>query len=329
MTTIKDIAEEVGVSISTVSRVLNYDETLSVSDTTKKKVFEIAEKLSYEKRTNRNTVNTKVALIHWYTREEELDDLYYMSIRLGIEKHCKHYNLGVVEFFQNNSDKLNKENIQGIIAVGKFSKGEINMFKGITKNIVFVDYSPDEDNFDSVVVNFENVTKKVIDYFLKKGHENIGYIGGRESFKDDNHHIEDSREMTFKSYLASKKLLKEENVYIGKFSVNDGYTLMKKAIDESGDNLPTAIFVGSDSMALGCLKALGEAEISVPKSVNIIGVNDISISRYFSPSLSTVKVYTELMGETAVDLLMERFNGRNISKKVVVSTKLKIRQSSF
>lgn len=329
MTTIKDIAEKAGVSISTVSRVLNYDATLSVSDATKKKVFEIAEKLSYEKRTNRNASTTKVALVHWYTREEELDDLYYMSIRMGIEKHCKHYNLGIVEFFQNNSDKLNKENIQGIIAVGKFSKSEVNMFKGITKNIVFVDYSPDEDNFDAVVVNFENVTKKVIDHLLKKGHKDIGYIGGRENFKDDSNHIEDSREMTFRSYLGSKQLLKEENIYIGRFSVNDGYTLMKKAIDEKGDNLPTAFFVGSDSMALGCLKALGEAGIPVPDRINIIGVNDISISSYFSPSLSTVKVYTELMGQTAVDLLMERFEGRTVSKKIVMATKLKIRQSSF
>lgn len=329
MATIRDIAEEAGVSISTVSRVLNYDETLSVSDNTKKKVFEIAEKLSYEKRPNRNSVTTKVALVHWYTREEELDDLYYMSIRLGIEKHCKHNNLGIVEFFQNNSDKLNKENIQGIIAVGKFSKSEVNMFKGITKNIVFVDYSPDEDNFDAVVVNFENATKKVIDYFIKKGHENIGYIGGKESFKDDRNLIEDCRETTFRSYLTDKKMLKEENIYIGKFSVNDGYTLMKKAISEKGDNLPTAIFVGSDSMALGCLKALGEAGVSVPERVNIIGVNDISISSYFSPSLSTVKVYTEIMGQTAVDLLMERFDGRTVSKKIVISTKLKIRQSSF
>nr|WP_278335104.1 substrate-binding domain-containing protein [Clostridium pasteurianum] len=154
-------------------------------------------------------------------------------------------------------------------------------------------------------------------------------MGGRESFKDDRNIIEDCRETTFRSYLNDKKMLKEENIYIGRFSVDDGYTLMKKAIAEKGDNLPTAIFVGSDSMALGCLKALGEAGISVPERVNIIGVNDISISSYFSPSLSTIKIYTELMGQTAVDLLMERFDGRTISKKIVMATKLKIRQSSF
>lgn len=329
MATIKDIANKAGVSIATVSRVLNYDLTLSVSDETKKKIFEIAEELSYEKRTMRKIATTKIALIHWYTEKEELGDLYYMSIRLGVEKRCKQHNLGIVKFFENNIEELSKENIQGIVAVGKFSEDEVNCFKGITKNIVFVDSSPDEDIFDSVVVNFEKITKQVIDYLLKKGHEKIGYIGGKETFKDKTSDIRDDREVTFKSYLNEKGLLKDDYVYIGDFTVSDGYKLMKKAIEEHGEQLPTAFFVGNDSMAIGCLRALGEAQVSVPDRVNIIGVNDISVSQYVFPPLSTVKVHTELMGETAVDLLIERFGGRNISKKVTVSTGLKIRQSSF
>lgn len=329
MATIKDIANKAGVSIATVSRVLNYDLTLSVSDETKKKIFEIAEELSYEKRTMRKIATTKIALIHWYTEKEELGDLYYMSIRLGIEKRCKQHNLGIVKFFENNIEELSKENIQGIIAVGKFSEEEISCFKGITKNIVFVDSSPDEDIFDSVVVNFEKITKQVIDYLLKKGHEKIGYIGGKETFKDKTSDIRDDREVTFKSYLNEKGLLKDDYVYISDFTVSDGYKLMKKAIEEHGEQLPTAFFVGNDSMAIGCLRALGEAQVSVPDRVNIIGVNDISVSQYVFPPLSTVKVHTELMGETAVDLLIERFAGRNVSKKVTVSTGLKIRQSSF
>jgi LacI family transcriptional regulator len=93
--------------------------------------------------------------------------------------------------------------------------------------------------------------------------------------------------------------------------------------------LPTAFFVGNDAMAIGCLRALLEEKISVPDRVNIIGVNDISVSKYVFPSLSTVKIHTELMGETAVDLLLERLNDRIVSKKVFVGTELLIRQSSF
>ncbi|PFK46757.1 LacI family transcriptional regulator [Bacillus cereus] len=329
MATIKDIAEKAGVSIATVSRVLNNDPLLSVSDETKRKIFEAAEELSYKKRTSRKKELPKIALVHWYTEEEELNDLYYMSIRLGIEKRCEQQGLKIVKLFHSQMEELMKENIQGMIAIGKFSEREIDLFEAITKNIVFVDSSPNEEMFDSVVVDFEKVTRKVIDYLIEKEHQKIGYIGGRETFKDQTSEIEDPRERAFIKYMKKQELLYEKNIYIGQFSVNDGYLLMKQAIEEQQGQLPTAFFVGNDTMAIGCLRALNEHGIAVPERVNIIGVNDISISQYLSPALSTVKVYTGLMGETAVDLLMERFSGRYLAKKVILSTKLNIRESSF
>src|SRR3954462_8566690 len=90
MATIKDIAQIAGVSIATVSRVLNYDTTLSVSDETKKRIFEVAEELSYKKKQARKQESGKIALLQWYTEKEELEDLYYMSIRLGVENRCPH-----------------------------------------------------------------------------------------------------------------------------------------------------------------------------------------------------------------------------------------------
>ena len=103
---------------------------------------------------------------------------------------------------------------------------------------------------------------------------------------------------------------------------------MAQAIKDHKDALPTAFFAGNDSIAIGALRALVDAGIHVPEQVSIVGVNDISISKYMSPPLSTVKVYTELMGETAADMLLEQFAGRQISKKVSLATQLKIRQSS-
>jgi LacI family transcriptional regulator len=328
LATIKDIAKKAGVSIATVSRVLNYDETLSVAAETKKKIFEAAEMLSYEKRAARKPSTTKIALIHWYTEQEELDDLYYMSIRIGIERRCQQCGLGVIKVAPQDTDNLAKENIQGIIAVGKFSTREITAFQSKTENLVFVDFSPDDDRFDSVEIDFARGARRVIEHFLAKGHQAIGYIGGRESFHDKTAEVIDPREAAFKSCLQEKGLLREDYIYIGKFAVNDGYVLMHQAISQHGDKLPTAFFVGSDTMAIGCLKALGEAGLAVPQRVSIIGVNDISISRYLLPSLSTVRVDTELMGETGVELLQERIGGRSVGKRIILNTKLVERQSS-
>ncbi len=329
MATIKDIAQKAGVSIATVSRVLNYDATLSVSDETKKRIFEAAEDLSYKKKPVRKQETGKIALLQWYTEKEELEDLYYMSIRLGVENRCQQQGVLVSKYFQNNYEDLKDDEIQGLIAIGKFSSKQVKELQAITKNIVFVDTSPDEERFDSVVIDFERATKKVLDHFIEKGHTQIGYIGGREVFMDKTSTIEDSREVTFKSYLGEKGQLNETFMYVGAFSVDNGYALMKKAIQEHGEQLPTAFFAGSDSIAVGVLRALLEEGIAVPERVNIIGVNDISISKYVFPSLSTVKVYTELMGETAVDTLLERIEGRKTAKKIMIATKLIIRNSSF
>ncbi|MFK9092177.1 LacI family DNA-binding transcriptional regulator [Bacillus salipaludis] len=329
MATIKDIAQLAGVSIATVSRVLNYDTTLSVGDETKKRIFEAAEELSYKKKPVRKQESGKIALLQWYTEKEELDDLYYMSIRLGVENRCRHHGIQMAKYFQDNYEELKDDEIQGLIAIGKFSSKQVKELHSITKNIVFVDSSPDEERFDSIVIDFVKATEKVLQHFVEKGHENIGYIGGREGFKDKTSIIEDQRELAFKHYLKENGLLNEAFMYTGMFSADDGHSLMKKAIQEHGDNLPTAFFAGNDSLAVGALRALLEEGIAVPERVNIIGVNDISISKYVFPSLSTIKVYTELMGETAVDTLLERIEGRKTAKKIFIATKLILRNSSF
>jgi len=331
MATIKDIAEKAGVSIATVSRVLNYDQTLSVTDETRKRIFEIAESLSYKKKSVKKTnIPTKIAIISWYTEEEELEDLYYLSISIGITDRCQQRNISAVKYFYSSYEDLQEfGDVRGIIAVGKFSTAQAEKLTKITDNIIFVDCSPDDDRFDSVVVDFERATKSVIDYLLAKGHQSIGYIGGRETYRDQSDNILDLREKTFRQYLSDLGQFNESAVYIGNFTVRDGYRLMKQAIQDHGSNLPTAFFAGNDQIAIGCLQALNEENIHVPEEVNIIGLNDISVSKYVYPSLSTVKVHTELMGETAVDLLVERIEGRTIPKKVFIATNLVIRDSSF
>lgn len=326
MATIKDIAEKAGVSIATVSRVLNYDSSLSVGDDTKKRIFEIAEALSYKKRSSKKSSSARIGILLWYTEKEELNDLYYMSIRLGIEQRCEQQGIQVVNFY-NSIESMKQEELQGIIAVGKFSTSQVEELSNMAEHLVFVDSNPDEDTYDAVVVDFEKVTRTALKHFIENGHTNIGYLGGREEFKDHSSEIEEIREKTFKTYLSEANLLDESNLYIGSFTVEDGYKLMKQAIQDKGDNLPTAFFAANDLIAIGALRALNEEKIAVPGQVSLIGVNDISVSKYVFPPLSTVKVHTEVMGETAVDTILERMNGRQIAKKIVITTKLVIRET--
>lgn len=328
LATIKDIAERAGVSSATVSRVLNYDASLSVTDATKRRIFEAAEELSYKKRSPRMRVNKKIAIVHWYTEEEELNDLYYLSIRLGIEKRVKEIGIDVDVYFTNNARNMKENNIEGIIAVGKFSDSQIKELTTINPHIVFVDFSPNDDKYDAIVIDFEKATKTIIDYFISTNHQEIGFIGGKERLKDECEPLEDLREKTFHSYMKEKALYDERFVYVGSsLSVESGYNLMKQAIDDLGEHIPTAFVISSDVMAIGSIRALHEAGVSIPDRVSLIGMNDMSVSKHVYPPLSTIRVYTELMGETAVDTLMERLDGRKIAKKVFISTKLVIRKS--
>lgn len=89
MATIKDIASIVGVSISTVSRVLNFDDTLNVSNTTREKILKVADELDYistKSKKNKEKKTKNVGIIYWYDYEEELGDPYYLTLRWAVEK---------------------------------------------------------------------------------------------------------------------------------------------------------------------------------------------------------------------------------------------------
>lgn len=326
MATIKDIAKRANVSIATVSRVLNLDPSLSVTAETKQRIFEIAEQMDYQKKGSKRTRVQKVALVHWFTEEEELNDLYYMAIRHGIENACRQQGLDVQKYTYQQLEDVSQSSVEGIIAVGKYSEQEIESLKKAADAIVFVDYTPQDERFDSVVTDFSKATLKILRHFVTQGLTDVGYIGGRETSRDGSEVFEDAREQTYIQFMKAHGSFKPERMMVGKFLADDGYRMMNAMIVE--EELPKALLIASDTLAIGALRALHEKGVRVPQDVSIISINDISVSKYVYPALSTIHVHTEMMGETSVDLLLERLNGRKIGKKVVLPTELIFRKSS-
>lgn len=337
MATIKDIAEKAGVSSATVSRVLNYDQSLSVSETTRERIFKTAETLNYSKykkkalKKKQAQTAGKIAIVLWYTEKEELNDLYYLSIRLGVENKLQVDNYDPVHIFPNENfhEVSNIKDIEGIIAIGKFSREQIEELSRISKSIVYIDFDTLPFGFDCVVTDFEQSVRKVVDHFISCGVQKIGMLAGREYTNDHRVLLQDPRLKIFSDYFKTKFGKNPDDIYIGAFSPNSGYQLMKQAIQETGDQLPDAFFVANDAMAIGAIRALHEENIDVPGRVSIVGFNDISIAQYAYPSLSTIKVYTESMGEQGVDLLLKRMkNHSEVPTKMTLGTKLILRGSS-
>ncbi|ELC8441204.1 LacI family DNA-binding transcriptional regulator [Clostridium perfringens] len=333
MATIKDIAKGAGVSIATVSRVLNLDETLNVSEETRKKVMEIAEKLNYltVKERKNKIKNYTIGIVYWYTEIQELNDPYFLSIRMAVEKKCSEEK---IKFKPIDFQKIINEGIKeytdldGILAIGVFEKKEIELMEKLSKNIVFVDSSPEEWKYDSVVVDFKYGVKRALDYLTSLGHKKIGYLGGESIPHNSNESLRkvNYREKTFKEYMEGINGYNEEWVLKGRFLPEDGYELMKKVLKEK--NLPTAFFIASDPMAIGAYKAISEAGLKIPENISIVGFDDICTAKFLTPSLTTIKVYTEYMGNIAVETLLERIRtGRQMSKKIVLPVKLIVRDS--
>lgn len=325
MATIKDIAELAGVSVTTVSRVLNYDDTLNVQDETRKKVFEAADRLEYQvssKKKRRKKL--KIGVLCTYSPEEELEDTYYLSLRIAIEKKIEEEGMKKV-LISLNSTPEDAAHLDGLICMGTFSESAVNQVKSFKRPAVFVDSIGDLDLYDSVMVDMKYSVKKVLHYLWDAGHEKIAFLGGCD-IDSDGKPVQDSRISLFRSYMNSRGLLQEEYILLEGYTPKHGYSMGKKLLEL--EERPTAIFAANDALAVGCYKAVQEAGLRICEDISIVGFNDISMARYLVPPLTTVHIPIEFMGGQAVSTLIERINsGREISLYIAIPTKLKIRES--
>lgn len=320
MATLKQIAKEAGVSLATVSRVLNYDNTLSISDEKRHLIVEIAERLEYQTPRNRRrkTINEyTIGIVQSISEIDEVEDPYYLGIRMGIEKQCKEENIHVIRFPRiGNTNKTMDVKLDGLIFIGKFSEREVKYYESKYKNMVFVDTSKFSERHDSIIIDIRAAVYKVLEHLLKSGYKRIGYIGGIENFEEYREPLGEKRYDAFVNFMKERDIYRKEDCYIGSFTPQSGYEIMRKAIQQ-GD-LPEVFFVANDSIAIGALRALHEKNIQVPAEVSIIGFNDIPTASYTFPPLSTVKLYNEMMGEKAVGLFVDQMSGRKVPIKMIL-----------
>jgi len=331
LATLKDIAKRVGTSITTVSRVLNYDATLSVSDEVRTKILETAQRLNYQTPRNRQGIPSvkrkRIGIIHWYDAKSELSDPYYIGIRRGIEQLASKSSVDTKLLYkeENAFDLQQLSGVDGLICIGKFTNLQIQEFETITKQIVFVDSSPNTSAYDSVVIDFKDAITKVIDFVYEEHYQHIGYLGGKELVSEDLM-IGERRARYFKYYAELKGMFEEKHMHIQEFSSASGYALMKKIL--ASNSYANLYFCANDSIALGALKAIHEANKKVPDDIALIGFNDDATSAFTYPSLTTVRVYTEFMGEQALYSLSERWKGRSIPVRKLIPTELVRRESA-
>lgn len=305
MATIKDIAQAAGVSAGAVSRILNNDPTLSVSPETKKRVFDIAQKLNYQKSRNRDKSLFKMGILQWFSAEQEMLDSYYLLVRQGIEDFCQKHSIGIVRAFQSDAASIDTlQDVDGLICIGKFSDEETQKFMGICGNIVFLDMPVLDYKITTLTMDFKAAVYDALDYLIELGHKKIAYLGGKEYVGNQEIYI-DERKQAFLSYM-NNHCLDASLVFEDAFSTASGYQMAQELLEN--EDLPTAIFAASDAIAFGAMRAIQEKGLSIPDDISIIGFNDMEMSSYTTPALTTIFAPAYDMGQHGANLIYAATN---------------------
>ena len=341
MVTIKEIAKAVGVSSATVSRVLNYDPVLSISPAKRQAIIETAEALNYETPRNRNKANgaaapsplTKLVIVHFLEPSDEIADPYYVGVRLGIETRCRDLKTEIVKAFHSDAlpDAGLLDSASGVIVIGKHSDNEIAWLTEHARHVVFADFDPKNDRIDSVFSDMALATLKILQSLKSSGYGRVGFIGSHESLNGSVQHFAERRCAAYidwqtKNHSFDPALLALADCSGGQsLRLETGYRLARELLALS--ERPDVIVTSNDNMAIGAYRAIQEAGLSIPNDIAVISYNDIPVAQFLTPPLTTVRIHGEHIGETAVDLLLERLCGRNYGKQVRIATELIWRDS--
>lgn len=331
--TLKDIASAVGVSAATVSRVLNFDDTLSVSDKTRQSIIETAEALKYasprqRKRAQRGTAG-KIALVHFLRPNEELSDPYYVALRLGIEKRCALRQLDYVMVYQTDSlpEARVLQEVAGVIAIGWQSPEAEDWLRRHARHVVFADFAPAAYGLDCAVHDLQEATVRLLETLADLGYRRMAFAGWTD------HHSRGSLDMPEKRCTAYQAWMLQRGWYepaLCQLRLNteeSGYKLTLHIL--SAARRPDILVTANDNMAVGAYRAIHQLGLTIPSDIAVASFNDNSVARFMNPPLTTVRLPAEEIGETAVDLVLERLAGRDLGKRVVLESKIVWRASTL
>lgn len=329
--TIKDIAERLGVSAAAVSKALN--DRKDISEKLKRKVCETARELNYTpnsiaKRLATNKSNTIGVFI--FSRQEHTfkEDLGLQFLG-GILEEANNRGYDIV-LFSTDSDLLNKKSylelckerrVEGAVFTGlRLDDPHIEEIKNSPFPISIIDTFIEGENINFVSTDNKLGVFEALDYLWKLGHRKIAMINGHS-----NAQVSWERLNAYQDYLREREVYDERLVFTGDFTENSGYQCAKEIIRLK--ELPTAIFVASDLMALGVIRAFKERGYNLPDDMSIIGFDNISIGNYVEPKLTTVGQDAIGMGKWSVRLVLNELKKEKPQKRYLLKPQLIIRNS--
>lgn len=295
--TIKDVAREAGVSISTVSNALNDVDVLHPD--TKRHILEVANRMNYIPNINgRNLKAHATKVIGLFITS--IRGPYYGTLADSIYSEClKHgYELNIFVSDKPNNIMTNilGKRVDGAIILNDWVKEpQTKMLLDNDIPTVFIDREQDGPNISSVVFDSYYEGEQAAKYLLELGHKSFAFVQGVEHNYDS---IE--RQKGFEKVLRQAGItLQKEYVIKGNFERETAYNAVKDFL-EKGYTLPDAVFAANDESAIGTIEALLDEGIKVPEQISVIGCDDIDLAKRVHPSVTTIRTSFERQGVQAV-----------------------------
>lgn len=325
MATLKEIAAKVGVSLATVSRVLNLDDTMSVSEETRRQILETSHELGYVpprlRKRGRTLHKASIGIADWKIVAQGRPNFHISAVEYFSSSMQRELDVSYVRLVEDSD-----EHVDGILAFGDFSPEEVGSLQRRSYHIVFINSTTDDYQHDQIQIDFNLGMKQMVQYLTDEKHyRHIGYIGGL--YDSPTVKIGYHRLNAFRSYLTENGIYDPALIRVGEFTTESGSALMKEML-ESG-SLPDACLLGNDAVAEGALQVLEQAGIGVPEDLGIVLYNDIETLQPRHASFTCIKMYPDFVWQTAIELLIERIlNRRTQTMKIIIPTRLLIGDST-
>ncbi len=330
--TIKDIAKKAGVSISTVSRVLNNKDL--VKDETREKVLKVLETVDYipnytAKRLRENTISTIGIIV------PDISAAFYAEMIKGVENKANEANCGLIVCDSQNDVKKQRSytrylydgRVDGMIfVVPGLDDNELAKINADGLSIIVFGKDTESLGIGSITVDNFNGAYQAVKHLILHGYKRIAYIGGMEAHNDYDH----------QARMAGYRQAMDDN----HLEIADGYIDNGGYTEEGGTsafarllklkNPPDAVFCANDEMALGVLKVAKKNSIKVPEELGLIGFDNIRICQYTSPTLTTVSQPTLTIGTLLGERLIFKLHNKNnniINTNLVLKPELIVRES--
>lgn len=330
--TLKDVAERAQVSTATVSYVLN--DKKSISEQTKTRVYDAIRDLNYVPDLSARSLSSRDSkLIGIVIPQTEpgsklmLQNDFYSEIVGSIEYHARQHGYHVIISATDVNESyltLAKErNLDGIIVIGMYPDDFYRQMKKTQIPIVLIDSYCNDHYYHSIRIDDAYGSYLATNHVIGYGHKKIAFFCGQ--IKENG--VIKKRLCGYQQALEEAGIPYDPTlVYEGKVDYDSGIELARKLCNENKD--VTAVVATADILAIGAMKGFYEQGVSVPNDISIVGFDDLEISKYLTPGLTTVRQEISQKGEKAVELLLDNIQDADMTKReVIIPVSLSRRES--